>query len=323
MKRRSLTLVICLLATLSLASVGFASWVISAGDTENVTGNVVVQTVTDKRLEIKNGAFEKDGLITLDSIKFGIPSEDDGYDPSENDWLKPDGAEFPEDILSIKYIFDLNFVSGGEVVIEGASKNVELTAEFVDDGTKEWIEQAVTFGYIEQPTLMVAKNAVTGKYECTITFQWGALFENKNPWEYYNAKQIAGDAGIVDYMFGQKLTDGSDITVYHLLYQLRDVTVDDSQAAHVHSFNEETGKCTGSYHCKGDDPRTVEVEATDNTFDYPCRAMQADYGDHALLVLERMYDFLNSKTFNIIIEAKEHVHSYDALTNTCECGATK
>ena len=52
MKRRTLTIVVGLLLTLSLVGVGFASWVISAKDEETIIGNVEVQTVTDRRLDI-------------------------------------------------------------------------------------------------------------------------------------------------------------------------------------------------------------------------------------------------------------------------------
>ena len=60
MKRRSLTLVLCLLATLSLASVGFAAWVISAGDIENATGQINVDTVTDNRIMISEIKLDDD-----------------------------------------------------------------------------------------------------------------------------------------------------------------------------------------------------------------------------------------------------------------------
>ena len=50
MKRKTMTLVLCLLAALALVSVGFASWVISADANKTVSGNIKVDTVEDKRL---------------------------------------------------------------------------------------------------------------------------------------------------------------------------------------------------------------------------------------------------------------------------------
>lgn len=40
MKRKTLTLTLSILACLALIGVGFASWIISAGKTETVTGNI-------------------------------------------------------------------------------------------------------------------------------------------------------------------------------------------------------------------------------------------------------------------------------------------
>ena len=52
MKRKTLTLTLSILACLALIGVGFASWVISAGKTETVTGNIVVDDVSDKRISL-------------------------------------------------------------------------------------------------------------------------------------------------------------------------------------------------------------------------------------------------------------------------------
>ena len=52
MKRKTLTLVLCLLTVMSLVGVGFASWVINANASEDVSGNIVVDTVSDERYNI-------------------------------------------------------------------------------------------------------------------------------------------------------------------------------------------------------------------------------------------------------------------------------
>ena len=59
MKRKTLTLVLCLLTVMSLVGVGFASWVIDADASAPVEGNIIVDTVADKRLELAV-AFKND-----------------------------------------------------------------------------------------------------------------------------------------------------------------------------------------------------------------------------------------------------------------------
>ena len=63
MKRKTLTMVLCLLTCLSLVGVGFASWVISSGDTEKLTGNIQVDTVTDHRFTFGEAALGEEDII--------------------------------------------------------------------------------------------------------------------------------------------------------------------------------------------------------------------------------------------------------------------
>ena len=68
MKRKTLTLVLCLLTVMSLVGVGFASWVISADTSVEETGKIVVDTVTDNRLTLEVGTVaNKDIVFTTEA----------------------------------------------------------------------------------------------------------------------------------------------------------------------------------------------------------------------------------------------------------------
>ncbi len=189
MKRRSLTVLLCLLAIISLASVGFASWVISAGDTEEVTGNIQVETVTDKRLVISGVSLSAENFIFT-----GKPQTTTVTNP----WLKYDNSttEVLSSVLSFNVAFkDKTTVTNGT--------NATITVKW-DKSTEELLLGAVEEGYIlAVPTLSLTGSE--GEYSVNITFQWGTKFggtaptgegdagtAGSNPFDYFNKKEVAG-----------------------------------------------------------------------------------------------------------------------------------
>lgn len=307
MKRRSLTLVICLLATLSLASVGFASWVISAGDTENVTGNVQVESVIDRRLSISSIVFDKDAEDNdIKDVKFGIP---ESYAADAENWLKPDNdQDFPRDQLEIHFTTSVSFKDHTTVVSDGSDKNVNIEVE-LDDDTKAWLKEAVELGYIKSADVLTAVVS-GGSIDCTLTFEWGALFGYNNPWTYYNGLSVFGALNGLDENNGLAFVAPEN-------GEHSETPVDGGEPHKNHVFDE-NGKCTGTYTITGDNPDTVEVEP-EYTID--CDCYNTTYGDHAATFLQEMYDYLNTKTYGVTITANEHTHVYDQDGNKCECGA--
>ena len=179
MKRRSLTLVVCLLATLSLASVGFAAWVISAGATEQLTGNILVEDVSDERLQITELAMTNKNFI------FGYGTK------GTNSWLKHDAGDEPESLTSI-ITFKLSYKTGTkEVITSGVDQNTTLTVKW-DDATQTFLEDAVVKKYIQAvPALELSLSGET--YSVTVTFQWGELFNSENPFKWYNNHKVSDE----------------------------------------------------------------------------------------------------------------------------------
>ena len=93
MKRKSLTLLVCLLACLALGSVGFAAWVITNDANAQDTGTIRVDVVKDARLSITAeitegeqiifGAKEKDSSVAYGWMKYE-ETEDAGVKLNEN-----------------------------------------------------------------------------------------------------------------------------------------------------------------------------------------------------------------------------------------------
>lgn len=174
MKRRSLTVLLCLLAIISLASVGFASWVISAGDTEEATGSITVHDVSDERLEIIE--VKIDGKEPADaSFVFGKSSE------GTEKWLKNDILE--KLTLKLKFKVVLKETKAGVT-------DAQITISFgPNTGTDfgKWIKVA-------NDGKVTATHTGDGVYECDLVLQWGSTWgDGVNPFTYYNGKN-ANDA---------------------------------------------------------------------------------------------------------------------------------
>lgn len=205
MKRRSLTVLLCLLAIISLASVGFASWVISAGDEEIATGNIQVEDVSDQRLEITNV-----NLSNKDFVFTGKPEEP----TATESWLKYSGKK--TEVLSSVLTFKVAFKGSDTVVVHDT--NATITVNWHED-TQKVLEDAVEAGYIKAvPTLKLVDKG-NGEYSVTIEFQWGTKFGatestvGQNPFDYFNGKKVNDLAGYkVGGVFQTTKPEGTDVT---------------------------------------------------------------------------------------------------------------
>ncbi len=179
MKRRTLTMVVGLLLCLSLIGVGFASWVISAGDEEVATGNIEVEAVTDKRLTMT--------VVTNNqSIHFGKPATMSVTNP----WLtNPDGET---EQLSATFRVSVAYKNGSTI----DASELQFDAQY--DATSD-VKAAIEAQYIGAPTVTFsevvndntegnAADTTKVTYDVTIAFTWGEAFGNKNPYNYYNVE---------------------------------------------------------------------------------------------------------------------------------------
>lgn len=171
MKRKTLTLTLSILACLALIGVGFASWVISAGKTETVTGNIVVDDVSDKRISL---TYEWVGGNS--SIIYGW---DENYTANDTDWLKNNTEDKKANLdLTLK----VTVKDGNGNLYDPKSISATIAAD-------EAYTTAKGNGVVgELPTLTAAKESAesTGVYNIKIHFTWGEHFGGNNPLAFYN-----------------------------------------------------------------------------------------------------------------------------------------
>ena len=176
MKRRTLTLMICLLSVLSLVSVGFASWIITANDTQEAEGNIQIETVTDKRVFIKNQAV--DG-----SIIFGAPATMGTVTEGITPWFTTETGTETEDLTAV---ITFNVVDSKGAAVDRSKVTIEASVA-VKTGEGTTFAALVSDEYIQaEPTVTVSDSA----YSITISLNWGAKWGNKNPYNFYNAHKV-------------------------------------------------------------------------------------------------------------------------------------
>lgn len=176
MKRKTLTLTLSILACLALIGVGFASWVISAEVSATpAEGSFIVDTVNDKSYKVEGAWLDSQSKIT-----FGAPATMNASNP----WLTNDSEGKTE---NLKVTYQLTVTYGNGTKATGIAN--KITAVVTAPADKNYTA-AVDGGLIIAPTNATVVEAPegNGKYNITVTYQWGEHFDNVNPYTYYNAK---------------------------------------------------------------------------------------------------------------------------------------
>lgn len=176
MKRKTLTLTLSILACLALIGVGFASWIISAEVSATpAEGSFIVDTVNDKTYKVE-GAW----LNSQSKITFGAPATMNASNP----WLT-NNSEGKTENLTVTYQLTVTYGNGTKAT--GIAN--KITAVVTAPADKNYTA-AVNGKLIIAPTNATVVEAPegNGKYNITVTYQWGEHFGNVNPYTYYNAK---------------------------------------------------------------------------------------------------------------------------------------
>lgn len=210
MKRKTLSIMLCILTCLALIGVGFAAWIITKPDQGEATGNVQAYGVTDERYELTVTTTGAQNII------FGTDST--GLADDATIWLKSDGI----DNQSLEAVFEFTIKKGGTLTNDVLS-NIEIEIK-VDDNHKEAYDAAIlNEALIKELTHKVEKvegDNSDGKYKVTITTGWGTAFkaegseEAVNPYVYYNnqtytdelAEEADANLSIISKLNGMSIT---------------------------------------------------------------------------------------------------------------------
>lgn len=179
MKRKTLTLTLSILACLALIGVGFASWIISANTSTTARGSFIVDTVNDKSYKVEGAWLDSQSKIT-----FGAPATMG----LEKPWLTND-SEGKTENLTVTYQLTVTYGNGTKAT--GIANKITAVVTASESAS---YTAAVDGGLIIAPTnaTVVEDPEGNGKYNITVTYQWGEHFGKVNPYTYYNGKEATG-----------------------------------------------------------------------------------------------------------------------------------
>ena len=193
----SITLGIASLSLLSLASIGFATWVISGGDTKTAEGTIEVDAVSDNLYAIEIGTTPWSSNKDKGSIKYGC---DDTTLTSTSAWLSADNTESLSETLTFTVKNAYAKKDEGSALSTGYNIGFELT----DTSTSGLYDTAKNAGLVgDLPS--TANSGITAthtqksgtrdaEYTVTITFTWGSTFESLNPAKYAESKAAESES---------------------------------------------------------------------------------------------------------------------------------
>lgn len=207
MKKKAMIMAVASLGSMALIGTGFAGWVISANTQATAGGLMTAFDVADHRLSVVNGTWEKTST-EQGAVKFGK----DGTTTNPTPWFTFNGEGAAQ--LKDVYTFTVKSNQNGDVGTFTVKQKGE-TEGFTVTGDA-W-GTAVNMGLVLAPTVTFDKTSYTldgttgAAVKMTVEFKWGAHFENKNPYEFYNDIDANG-SGNVDT--GKRPTDKKDESKY-------------------------------------------------------------------------------------------------------------
>ena len=193
MKKRTITLMLSILAVAMLVGVGFATWVISQGAGTEIPGSVVVEAVSDERLGVTVAldATHETVEATKGKFVFGHPAT---VDP--NAWLHTKGED-PQEKLEVYYVVTVTkqggvaftndektgiLVIGTLAEVANANNLVGSSSALINLGA------GVTEvkGENDASTRVLSDDNKTLTVYMKATVNWGSLFGGLNPYAYFN-----------------------------------------------------------------------------------------------------------------------------------------
>lgn len=235
MKRKSITLTICILAVLALASIGFASWIITNPNTQTqADGTIEVDDVTSKVFKIE---YEWD-TTSNGKIVFGKPSD---YVDNDTDWLtNPAGAtanliaeltltfQVEENVDLSAVLTETPIVINFQTLKSGVVMEDSVAADFYSNLTLP--EPVLTFKSGETFDGVINASDLDENNKCVIKieFDWGTATGGENPYEYYNGisfgtkVDVNGEQKAIEVVaeeYLQKLHDEFDGVTYRIVLE--------------------------------------------------------------------------------------------------------
>lgn len=234
MRRKTLTLLVCVLGCLALVSVGFAAWVITNDASSGDAGQIRVDVVEDMRLDI-SAEIEGDNTINYGSKP---PKASSGWMIYEQTIV--DGQDLSEKLTVTVKVTVGNF---SRLNSDGTALSLTLS----EDGSTKF-KEAVRLGFVKElPSLALSVYDIqkerygvkdyqydtatdTATFKVVFNLEWGYLFDfdhehkyesmqigDNSPVEMCECGKVKPSAHECDYYFGKCKICGAEQVHEHVM----------------------------------------------------------------------------------------------------------
>lgn len=233
--RKAIVVVMCVFLTVSLAAVGFASWLISNNDSKEGTGNVTASNVSDAILGVTINNAENLGKINFGPAKGdktgNIRYNDVGAEANDFESLEITVSGSIKKFATLKQMEIKIKVPDSVITAAGYGLKDGSTTEYeVKDNLPKYITlpagAADTNGNLivaDSAVVYASDNAVfkpgaddTATFSFDVTFGWGELFQNENPGKYLDNEISNKQVNNADALLAIAKAENADATYSEL-----------------------------------------------------------------------------------------------------------
>ena len=180
-KKSGLISAVIALSCASLVSVGFASWVISQGSEETLSGTIVADSVDNKvhtlTLAWVTNASGSANLGSNPVVTYGHPETMN----ASGAWLTATGDKVENLVFYLKVTCtNVNAETSIASVIPTNPTVVSTAGQYASAASENLV------GALPTATTAATNFDANGSFVYTITFTWGSAFGSQNPYNYYN-----------------------------------------------------------------------------------------------------------------------------------------
>jgi hypothetical protein len=192
-KNKKIIVTATALGLVALVSTGFASWVISGGDTKIIDGSISVETVNDNSRVLTVTPTDSDKT----TLSFGATNT-----KYESPWLTTKNGT--AECKSVTYTVTCTNYDANAIVkpvvkyVKDSTEYDKISALYTTDKNFSTYINDITAEYGDWS---VNDSTKTGTTTLTVSYTWGSAFILKeadgslNPYDYYNSQAYTADLG--------------------------------------------------------------------------------------------------------------------------------
>lgn len=178
MKKRTLTISLIVLAIMLLVGIGYAGWVITRSDSDSAEGNFTAYGVTDTgSLEVSD--YDNNVIFGKDTAS------------ATNNWLTATEDVRDEDLIAL---FTVKWSGGAQSFNLTHTFSTTVSPLLIGGPTMELNAAVTGVSLVNNVLAFTADYAAYTEVVIKVTYKFGTLFNELNPYQFFNNKAVDGAA---------------------------------------------------------------------------------------------------------------------------------